>query len=811
MSLTPEQIQEQLSSVVGTFSSMFGANAKSATALATAERVRITQLAKELSISKDLAKEYLDRIKSEEDLIKKEEQRSKAIVDAMLKSVNGLKDFTTGALDSAQAAYTSQGAFTGASATLGLLGNTVKAITDVVSTAFSGIPVIGGLVTAAEKATALVVDVTTKVMQMQMDNAQRYVDTYASLSKTGLTFGGSLEEMRKSAVAGGIALEYYNKFVIASASDLAKMGGGMEGAAGSVVKMGKVVTDNNKQLLVLYGGYAEVNEALARFGAQAASAGFDTVKERNNLNKGAEAYLYNLKELTELTGLSADQLKSKEDERQLQADYQSALQELGPEIADRMSKTLTLVGSTVGDSFDKYGSEFFARHGQVISETNQQTRIIGQTASAMTEQLVDLVKRSKDMDPGEFIRQRNAIIDQSKDIIHEENKSRTALASLTRASDDAFLKQTNTITQGINASESLRNNLQKASDDAEARMKAGKGDQSANNYSNLLAKQNEAKMAMDELTAKNLSSAANLAASLYEINQILIKKFSPMFGTAVTTFEKAVDKLIKMAEGDEGKNTVNANKAIAATQSAAGSAAARNEVVSGRVSAEQAKNILDNGSDRDIDQFGGKKFLEALAKGDKSAKPVFGGPTATSKDINGGKETDYGGLNIGGRYAGEAIAGGPAEQQIVDAVSQLSKTYPKIMVNAFNDAWHQKNKPDSLHTKGRAADLNIPDVGKDQESKINELLSGLAKAKWEGKNEGGTGDHWHLEMKKNGGISNKPAIGGEAGPEAFVPLPDGRTIPVTMDNSQMISKLQELIDVTKDHADTSEKIHRAVA
>ena len=44
-----------------------------------------------------------------------------------------------------------------------------------------------------------------------------------------------------------------------------------------------------------------------------------------------------------------------------------------------------------------------------------------------------------------------------------------------------------------------------------------------------------------------------------------------------------------------------------------------------------------------------------------------------------------------------------------------------------------------------------------------------------------------LSLRKyaNGGIANSPqvAIYGEAGPEAYVPLPDGRTIPVTINTS----------------------------
>jgi hypothetical protein len=41
----------------------------------------------------------------------------------------------------------------------------------------------------------------------------------------------------------------------------------------------------------------------------------------------------------------------------------------------------------------------------------------------------------------------------------------------------------------------------------------------------------------------------------------------------------------------------------------------------------------------------------------------------------------------------------------------------------------------------------------------------------------------NIKMFAKGGISNRPAIFGEAGAEAAVPLPDGRSIPVTLDKS----------------------------
>lgn len=50
-----------------------------------------------------------------------------------------------------------------------------------------------------------------------------------------------------------------------------------------------------------------------------------------------------------------------------------------------------------------------------------------------------------------------------------------------------------------------------------------------------------------------------------------------------------------------------------------------------------------------------------------------------------------------------------------------------------------------------------------------------------------------LKRFATGGISNEPAIFGEAGPEAAVPLPDGRTIPVTIKGGMSDGETNELL------------------
>lgn len=77
----------------------------------------------------------------------------------------------------------------------------------------------------------------------------------------------------------------------------------------------------------------------------------------------------------------------------------------------------------------------------------------------------------------------------------------------------------------------------------------------------------------------------------------------------------------------------------------------------------------------------------------------------------------------------------------------------------------------SKHESGAAVD-----IGGDQFLKLSEM--GLLKSGINSRKS--NGGAYHLEFFKDGGVANKPSVFGEAGPEAAVPLPDGRTIPVTI-------------------------------
>lgn len=102
----------------------------------------------------------------------------------------------------------------------------------------------------------------------------------------------------------------------------------------------------------------------------------------------------------------------------------------------------------------------------------------------------------------------------------------------------------------------------------------------------------------------------------------------------------------------------------------------------------------------------------------------------------------------------------------------------------------------SKHPLGRAIDFSMPNL---MQADMNEVTSKLRAAgfaeildervrpdpkispDW-------SGPHIHAAFA-NGGITSGPSLAGEAGPEAVVPLPDGRTIPVNIGNWDQLVKI----------------------
>jgi D-alanyl-D-alanine dipeptidase len=171
--------------------------------------------------------------------------------------------------------------------------------------------------------------------------------------------------------------------------------------------------------------------------------------------------------------------------------------------------------------------------------------------------------------------------------------------------------------------------------------------------------------------------------------------------------------------------------------------------------------------------------------------------------VSGKQTSDTGGLNI---KSSESTAGGKVDEKVIQltqqAVDEFTKQgVSKVVITALNDQWHKDNKLKSKHSEGRAVDLTVSPPPKDAEQAkmYAEALKKIGFNKvldeYFNPSPGSTGGHFHAELAK-GGITQGVSIAGEAGPEAVVPLPDGRTIPVkiTKDESDQSGDMKAFMD-----------------
>ena len=204
----------------------------------------------------------------------------------------------------------------------------------------------------------------------------------------------------------------------------------------------------------------------------------------------------------------------------------------------------------------------------------------------------------------------------------------------------------------------------------------------------------------------------------------------------------------------------------------------------------------------------------------------------------GGKGYNGPGSNVPPTAAGAGARGGGGPQfkigrgegETPDLTALLANpVFDRLVTTSKNDGEHVAG---SKHYEGKAADFSVS--GLSPEEVVNKLKAikdidpakinvwgedKSADTKWAksivgaGGNVKGVGmasaPHIHMELMAKGGITDGLSLAGEAGPEAVIPLPDGRTVPVKMDTGELVSKMNELITVMKDNRDYSEKILHA--
>ena len=814
----------KLGIVFDTVSSSMAANnktLKSATDNATAEELQRKKLIEVLSRTKSVEKESFEqtrqRLKLEAALLIAQEKKRMADQqeyddqlrkrqqnrDAVGSVINELKSFASTSISATQSMYNTDQAYTSVAPVLTMMAGAAKSAVSALAGLFSSIPILGTVSDALGKAAGAAIDLTVQYATAQLENTQKFVNTYQQLSKVGVTFGGAIEMMSKSAAAGGMNIQQYTKFITGSIESLSALGGSVETSASRVVKFGNELMRTNPKLQAMYGSVDAVQSATADYIAMQARYGIDTTKNTKDQAEGAKNYLYNLKELSNLTGKSADTLKKSEEERQKSAAYQISLSKMGEIERGNIFKSMEMTASTFGTVAEKYAQEFIATNGRVTSEQALQFKAFYPEISKTVELSLNATK----LTAADFTRTNAEIIESRKDINNKEVMAKEGQLKLQAGAlaGNPIFEMLNTVAAAVLQTFGKQGEAMKTAAQLEKERNA-EITSGAKSFVEAINALTRFQTTIDATTEEHLGRTGTLVTGLIKVQTKINDIFGPRFDTAIDMSITGIEKLAKslndldkLLNGDNKTPDADTNATLATPE-----------------------NAMNPGSETAAITNAAANGPEPQLKYQGSHSGILGSLRDALVYISGARGTEP--ILPPGLLSNGKIGTGLIDKSLQDKLAMIASVYPGSTITALNDADSFKIKkpdggfdyphaPPDVHGKGQAVDFVPKDYDPKNAAQYVKSLKemGFSMAQTETAGQGNaTGPHIHAALK-DGGLTNGPSLAGEAGPEAVVPLPDGRTIPVSIDHNPLIAKFDEMISILKDHRDISEKTLWATA
>ena len=243
-------------------------------------------------------------------------------------------------------------------------------------------------------AAGLVASAFAKVARFQEEN----LGAYQKLTDAGVSFGGSLTEMRTAAASTYMTLDQFAGLMKRNSETFARMGGTADQGAKAFTAMSNSLLkseagDNLRAL-----GYTseQVNEGLAGY---LANTGARTKQEMQNtgaLTKGAAEYLTQLDGLAQITGKSREELEKEQKARNQNAAYQAALMSM----TEPQRKAMEQGATEMRTKFGKAGEEMYMAQMlglPPMTEASQKLTAMAPEVAKASQAMVDNAKAGGDL------------------------------------------------------------------------------------------------------------------------------------------------------------------------------------------------------------------------------------------------------------------------------------------------------------------------------------------------------------------------------------------------------------------------------
>jgi hypothetical protein len=670
-------------------------------------------------------------------------KRSQDLYDKQLKAVNALSNAVGGTV---RAFGQGSGSFQG-------LATATEAVAGAMGGLLGKIPVFGGFLEGATKALG-------QAASYIIQTFDKFYSNYQELSKVGIVT--TTTDFKNAMAATKLNIEDTSKVLGKYSKELAYFGGS---AIGGRVKFEGLAfeSENARRELQRLGMSAvEYSETQLDYLNLLAKTGRLAGKSNTELAKGSKEYALEIDKLSKLTGLSREQVRKDLESRLSDARYRAGIATLGDTAQQGIQSFLQQL-RVLGPDMEEGMKDLIASAGIPSTDAAQKAFIALSQGGINVQQFVENLRAGT-------LGGTKAMVDLAKSttITKDRVQQLTSIIGTESAPTGLYVALAN-ISDKLNSGAITQ-------EEAEEKIK-------------------EAQKAATEGRDKENRALADTKNSLYNLQNNIeqltlsvstVPKVMKFFSDSL---EEISDKLLEFS-GEPLSEPLKLRKQERALRAEISSLEKRSE--SGTMGLAQSKDLIDK-----------KKQLESIQQRraelrdqDISEYGSAGMSTGYTKE-----DLKKMGLKIKDSAHRDGAYISPATLRLASTVQNaLKDRFDQF--TSFNDN-HQR-APGSKHPLGGAFDFTLkgekitPEEGQNLIAQIKNMGAANVLDEYNFKTSMASGPHMHVEAFADGGTIHNPTLSlmGEAGSEAVVPLPDGRSIPVSLNNA-ISEKLDALISATQ--------------
>jgi hypothetical protein len=198
-------------------------------------------------------------------------------------------------------------------------------------------------------------------------------DAFISASKSGASFGGSIQNLAASASAAGMTMDKFGALVARNGDGMLGFGSTTEAGAKNFAQVSKSLRQTSGDLYALGFTTEDINQGLASYGSLMRTQGLQGKQSNEQMVNGAKTYLKELDAMAKITGEERSAKESQMKALAQDAQFQAAM---AGQSAEARQSFLTTVGKIPGP-LQGFVKDFLATGTLTTEETQRIGAMMG--------------------------------------------------------------------------------------------------------------------------------------------------------------------------------------------------------------------------------------------------------------------------------------------------------------------------------------------------------------------------------------------------------------------------------------------------